>query len=197
MGPHNHAAWDSAKAMGNATLLLASTDGSFQDPACESHKLSEFSVVWYHQGDAIARTALYAGVHLTALRSFAEGGGGVLLSGGALAMVAPLGLEAEIRPQRRKLENYRDPAAIIPVERSHPAFAGLREDNGLIWLSRGGCPAVADFYWGGPAEGMVLANTPRGVERPLVEYPRPREWTRGRLWLALARLRRCGKSSSS
>ena len=170
MGPHNRAAWEAARAMGNATLLLTGAKGTFKDTAGAEHALAEFNVVWYHQGDAIARTALYAGAPLAALHGFAEKGGGVLLSGGALAMVAQLGLETEIRPQRRELENYRDPAAMIPVERSHPAFAGLTEDNGLVWLSRGGCPAVADFYWGGPAEGMVLANTPRGVERPLAEY---------------------------
>ncbi|MFA6245016.1 MAG: hypothetical protein WC655_28995, partial [Candidatus Hydrogenedentales bacterium] len=170
IGPHNRAAWESAKAMGDATLLLAAADGAFNDTAGQPHNLAEFNVVWYHQGDTIRRTSLYGGPHLAALRAFAESGGGVLLSGGALAMVAPLRLEVEIRPQRRELENYRDPAAMVPVERSHPAFVGLQEDNGLVHLSRGGCPAVADFYWGGPAEGMILANTPTGVERPLVEY---------------------------
>ena len=170
MGPHNRGAWEAAQSMGNATLLLTAANGTFKDRAGTDHKLVEFNVVWYHQGDAIARTSLYAGAPLAAVRAFAERGGGVLLSGGALAMVAPLGLETEIRPERRDLENCRDAAAMIPVERSHPAFAGLAEENGLIWLSRGGCRAVADFYWGGPAEGMVLANTPRGVERPLAEY---------------------------
>ncbi|NQT36949.1 MAG: hypothetical protein HQ581_05645, partial [Planctomycetes bacterium] len=29
---------------------------------------------------------------------------------------------------------------------------------------------MADFYWGGPGEGMLLARTPGGVENPLVEY---------------------------
>lgn len=170
IGPHNRAAWESAQAVANTTLLLAGVNGTFEDMAGNSHDLAEFHVIWYHQGDAIARNVLYGGTHLAALRDFAEGGGGILLSGGALAMVAPLRLEPEIRPQRRELENYRDPAAMVPVERSHPVFAGLHADDGLVWLSRGGCPAVADFYWGGPAEGMVLANTPRGVERPLVEY---------------------------
>ncbi len=170
MGPHNRAAWEAAKTIGNATLLLTGANGTFKDTTGADHTLAEFNLVWYHQGDAIRRTALYAGAPLAALRGFAEKGGGVLLSGGALAMVDQLGLEKEIRPQRHDLENYRDPAAMVPVEPSHPAFAGLHEEDGVIWLSRGGCPAVADFYWGGPAEGMVLANTSRGVERPLVEY---------------------------
>lgn len=170
LGPHNRAAWQASAGMGEATLLLAQPDGVFHDAAGAARDLTEFHVVWYHQGDDIAKTGLYAGPHLAALRALAEGGGGLLFSGGALAMVGSLGLEADSRPQRHQLENYRDPAAMIPVERAHPAFAGLLEENGLVWLSRGGCPAVADFYWGAPAEGMVLANTPRGVERPLVEY---------------------------
>ncbi|MDQ1256292.1 MAG: alpha protein, partial [Candidatus Hydrogenedentes bacterium] len=172
MGPHNRAAWEMAKSLGDATLLLllAREQGAFVDMKGVSRDLTEFDVVWHHQGDAIARTSLYAGAGLAAIRRFAENGGGVLLSGGALALVNPLGLETEIRAQRHDLEHYRDPAAMIPVERSHPAFAGLQEEDGLIWLSRGGCTAVADFYWGGPAEGMVLANTPRGVEKPLAEY---------------------------
>jgi len=170
MGPHNRAAWETATTMGEATLLFAGANGAFRDPAGQAHDLAEFDVVWYHQGDAIQRTGLYGGAGLAAVRGFAESGGRILLSGGALALVIPLGLEREMRPQRRDLEKYRDPAAMIPVERSHPVFADLREDDGLIWLSRGGCRAVADFSWGGPAEGMLLANTPDGVQRPLVEY---------------------------
>jgi hypothetical protein len=98
MGPHNRAAWEAARTLGNATLLLTGAKATFTDTAGAEHALAEFNVVWYHQGDAIARTALYAGAPLAALRAYAEKGGGVLLSGGALAMVAPLGLEVEMRP---------------------------------------------------------------------------------------------------
>ncbi|MFP4502693.1 MAG: SUMF1/EgtB/PvdO family nonheme iron enzyme [Candidatus Hydrogenedentota bacterium] len=170
MGPHNRAAWAAAGDWGEATLLLASAEHGFVDTAGDPHGLAGFDVVWYHQGDAIARTPMYRGAPLAAMRAFAKSGGGVLLSGGALAMVAQLGLEPDIRPQRHELGNFRDPAAMAPVEQDHPAFTGLREEDGVVWLSRGGCPAVADFYWGGPGEGMVLANTPAGVQRPLVEY---------------------------
>jgi formylglycine-generating enzyme required for sulfatase activity len=170
MGPHNRAAWESARALGDATLLLAKPESGFVDTAGALRDVMDFDVLWYHQGDAIRRTTLYAGAPLAAIRHFAEGGGGVLLSGGSLAMVAHLGLEGQIRAQRRELENFRDPAAMVPVEHGHPVFVGLREEEGSVWLSRGGCPAVADFYWGGPAEGMVLANTRAGVQKPLVEY---------------------------
>jgi len=170
MGPHNRAAWDVAETLGQATLLLRRPDGSFADASGRVQPLSDFDVLWYHQGDAIARNAMYRGPSIEEIRRFAASGRGVMLSGGALAMVAPLGLETLTRPQRHELGNWRDPAAMVPVETAHPVFEGLQSDAGLIWLSRGGCRAVADFYWGGPTGGMVLAKTPSGPENPLVEY---------------------------
>ena len=170
MGTHDRAAWEIAKALGNATLLLADDSGGFSDISGATRDLGAFEVLWYHQGDNIARNVMYGAPYAGVIRAFAEKGGGVLLTGGALALVDCLGLEKDVRSQRHQLENYRDPAAMKPVERTHPIFAGLEMTDGLIWLSRGGCPAVADFYWGGPGEGMVLGNTPHGTERPLVEY---------------------------
>jgi hypothetical protein len=170
LGPHDRAAWEIARTMGKAALLVPGDAGGFTDPSGQVRELAGFEVVWYHQGDAIRRTVLHGGPSLDAIRRFAVAGGGVLFSGGALAIVDPLELEPHVRTERHELENYRDPAALVPVVRSHPVFAGLSENDGLIWLSNGGCRAVADFYWGGPAEGVVLGNTPAGVEKPLVEY---------------------------
>ncbi|HRX80820.1 MAG TPA: hypothetical protein P5307_17240, partial [Pirellulaceae bacterium] len=170
MRPHNRGAWETAQTLGNTTLLLRQVDGSFADLAGENRRLTDFDVVWYHQGDAIRRTAMYGGPSLVELREFAESGRGVLLSGGALAMVSQLRLEHEMRPQRRDLDKHRDPAGMVLVEQRHPVFEGLEYKEDIIWLSRGGCRAVADFYWGGPGEGMVLATTPDGPQNPLVEY---------------------------
>jgi len=170
MGPHNRAAWETSAELGTATLLLRRTNGSFADTNGAACALQEFDVVWYHQGDAIRRTGIYRDPSLAAVHDYATDGRGVLLSGGALAMVAQLRLETEIRPQRHDLGNYREPAGMVPVETDHPAFEGLTANKGTVWLSRGGCRAVADFYWGGPGEGMILAKTPTGHENPLVEY---------------------------
>lgn len=170
MAPHNRAAWEAAQALGDATLLTDDGAGGFADNSGVLCPLADFDVVWHHQGDSVARTSLHGGPGLAALKQFAQNGGGVLLSGGAVGMMDYLGLEPHVRSQRHDLEQYRDPAFLVPKMPSHPAFAGLQVKNGSIGISNGGCPAVADFYWGGPAEAMVLGNTPAGVERPLVEY---------------------------
>lgn len=170
MGPHNRAAWEVARTLGDAILLTYDGNGGYVDNTGVLCPLSKFDVVWHHQGDSIDRTPLHGGPGLQAIRAFAQEGGGVLFSGGAVGMMDYCGLEPHVRSQRHQLEHHRDPAFLVPEVPSHPAFTGLTETNGHIGLSDGGCPAVADFYWGGPAEGMVLGNTPAGVERPLVEY---------------------------
>lgn len=170
LGPHNRAAWEAAGVLGEATLLAYDGQGGFTDNTGTLCPLTVFDVVWHHQGDDIARTPLHGGPGLQAIRAFAADGGGVLFSGGALAIMDYCGLEPYVRSQRHQLEHYRDPAFLVPEVPDHPAFAGLHETGGRIGLSHGGCPAVADFYWGGPQEGRVLGNSPAGVERPLVEY---------------------------
>ena len=116
MGPHNQAAWQTAVTLGQAALLLRQKNGSFADSSGSARNLSDFDVVWYHQGDAIQRNPMYQGRSLAEIHQFAESGSGVLLSGGALAMVAQLRLETQIRPQRHELGNWRDPAGMAPVE---------------------------------------------------------------------------------
>ncbi len=170
MGPHNRAAWEAAGTLTDATLLFYDGTGGFKDNTGVLCALSSFDAVWHHQGDDIARTPLHGGPGLQAIRAFAAEGGGVLLSGGAVGMMDYCGLEPYVRSQRHQLEHYRDPAFLVPEVPDHPVFAGLDLMDGRIGLSHGGCPAVADFYWGGPQEGRVLGNTPVGVERPLVEY---------------------------
>jgi len=170
-GPETRAAYLLARRLCSARILLRSSKGTFVDAEGKVADLSAFRVVWYHQGDAILRTALYRGRYLSALKRFASSGNGVMLSGGALAMVKQLGLETVVRPLRRELRNYSEPAGIVPVEKKHPAFAGLTFDGkGVAWISERGCKAIADFTWGGPAEGMLLARTPSGIENPLAEY---------------------------
>lgn len=170
MDVHNAAAWEAAQTLTKATLLFYDGKGGFSDSSGARRSLSDFQVVWHHQGDSVRRSPLHGGAGLQAILAFAREGGAVLLSGGAVGMVDYAGLEPDVLVQRHTLEHHRDPAFMIPVIPSHPVFSGLSIESGRIGISEGGCPAVADFYWGGPANAMVLGNTPAGVERPLVEY---------------------------
>lgn len=170
MGEHSLAAWQFLAEQPDTEILFNRDNAGFIDRSGTARELSEFDVVWYHQGDDVRDTALYRGAQRTEILEFMQSGKGVLLSGGALEMVIYFGLEKLIRPQRHYQENWRDPAPLVFVEKTHPVFHGLYTGEEEIPLSRGGCRAVADFYWGGPGEGMVLANSPAGVHRPLVEY---------------------------
>lgn len=170
MGPHSRAAWEFLAEEGQAEILFNHENKSFKDSSGAVRSLDDFDVIWYHQGDDVRDTPLYRGELRAAIANFVKSGKGALLSGGALEMVLYLGLEEHIRPQRHYLENWRDPAPMVIVEKEHPIFQGLPLEPEEIPMSRGGCRAVADFYWGGPGKGMVLANSPAGVHRPLVEY---------------------------
>ena len=148
MGPHNQAAWRTAARLGEATLLLRQKDGSFADSSGHARNMSDFDVLWYHQGDAIERNLMYQGRSLAEIQQFAASGGGVLLSGGALAMVAQLGLETQIRPQRHELDNWRDPAGMVPVEKTHPAFTRPGERCGPRLAEPRGLPCGGRFLLG-------------------------------------------------
>ena len=64
IGPHNRAAWQVAEILGHATLLMRRQDGSFADTSGNERRMSDFDVLWYHQGDAIARNGMYHGPSL-------------------------------------------------------------------------------------------------------------------------------------
>ena len=170
MGLHSRAAWEFLAQEGVGEILFNHENKSFIDSTGTVRPLSDFDVIWYHQGDDVRDTALYRGELRAAITTFIKSGKGALLSGGALEMVLYLGLDEYIRPQRHYLENWRDPAPLVVVEKEPPVFFSLPENLEEVPMSMGGCRAVADFYWGGPGKGMVLANSPAGIHRPLVEY---------------------------
>ena len=173
LAPENQAARRTAERLCKATLLVVSADGQFVDKDGHGVGLDQFDVLWYHKGGSVFRTAIHSGKPLAAVRERVTEGGGLLLTGGALEVISPLRLETGILPQARNMFHPFDretPAGIVPVERDHPAFRGLQPVDGEILVSQFGPRAIADFSWGGPANGMILAKTPHGVENPLVEY---------------------------
>ncbi len=124
-----------------------------------------------HQGDsADQKGPVWAPGTLGALRKFADGGGGLYLSGAAFSMIHKMGVE-RARPRLGPPGNDRSRAAMAPAVSKHPIFRGLAFSGGTVNLSDRGHPAYSDFHGsGGPASGMLLAKAGGGSENPLVEY---------------------------
>ncbi|MGQ9760594.1 MAG: SUMF1/EgtB/PvdO family nonheme iron enzyme [Thermogutta sp.] len=144
----------------------------FLDDQGHSVALSQFNVIWYHQGDYVNLPAdLQNPGTLEGLRSFVAEGKGLFLSGVAAHLVVDLGLEtAPMRTVKPGQDRYR--AALIPVVKDHPIFVNLPLSVAdEVFFTSGGYPAFADFYRsGGPTTGRLLARAKSADENPLVEY---------------------------
>ncbi len=169
LGPEGQAAWALAAKEHKATLVAVAAPGKFTEEKGQNLALNRFAVLWYHQGDGVEQQPpVYDQKTLDALRKFVEEGGGLYLSGAALAMVHWLRIEP-INPRLGGPGNDSSPAGLIAVETRHPVFCGL--PDGHVPLSDKGYPAFSDFHGaGGPSKGMLLARSPGSSENPLAEY---------------------------
>jgi hypothetical protein len=80
--PHNAAALEFARSVGEVTRLGAASEGCWRDADNRLRASEQFDVVWFHQGDdpAAAHLGRAGGADLLA---WLEGGGALLLSGAA------------------------------------------------------------------------------------------------------------------
>ena len=181
-GPEAKAARQLAEKLTEATPVIIGQGGTFRDDDGQETTLSQFGVLWYHQGDSAERTTLHDVVGIKALKAYVADGGGLFLSGAALAMVHDFGIES-IRPRISGGGQDGYQASIIPVETAHPIFGGLDFEgiftgSRILNVTEHGYPAFSDFYGsGGPKNGMLLARANAGNENPLVEY----EFGKGRI----------------
>ena len=170
LGPEARAAYDLASKQHGAALLRVTGDGTFAGASGKPANLSDFRVIWYHQGDSTVRNSnIYGGKTLRALQDYVKRGGGLYLSGAALAMVNVLGVEP-ISPRVGGPGKDTSPAGLVPVRTKHPIFAGLAFAGRTVHMSNAGHPAYADFHGSGGPSGMLLARSSGGGENPLVEY---------------------------
>lgn len=127
------------------------------------------AVLWWHSESLSVPTTMRAERTLAHLQAWIEQGGGLLLSGTALAYVADMGLEAN----RPRVGPPGEDTVVAMVDPSpapeHPIYAGFEE--GPIPVASAGHPAFADFYPGRCEAGRVIGDAPGGAgEQPLVEY---------------------------
>ncbi|MBN1345211.1 MAG: hypothetical protein JXQ73_21130, partial [Phycisphaerae bacterium] len=168
----SHTACELARKLTSATVIQPTTDGKFVNPSGVQVTLDRFRVIWCHQPDSIPTpNPINQPRIVQSLKQYVAGGRGLLLSGGAAALVVPLNVDT-IRAPSIKSHDDRAQAGLIPLAPKHPAFQNLDLDRGVLWMSNAAYPAFAAFHpTSTPAKGMRLANTPGGPEIPLVEYP--------------------------
>ncbi len=171
LGGEGKAAFQLANKLAAAALVTVGERGTFVDQGGKEVSLDRFDVLWIHQGDSTDLTGpIHDPARLESLRKYVSDGGGLFLSGAALAMTHALGVEP-IATRLGGPGQDANPATLVPVVQSHPIFKGMGSQGRPIPVSDAGFPAFSDFHAsGGPAGGMLLARTPGGSENPLVDY---------------------------
>ncbi len=164
LGPEGKAAFRLGNELATTALVTVAQDG-------KELSLDHFDVLWLHQGDSSDLTGpIHHPATIKTLREYVSNGGGLYLSGAALAIVHALGVEP-IAPRLGGPGQDASPATLVPVVQSHPVFKGIGSPGRPIRISDAGFPAFSDFHAsGGPVGGMLLARTPGGSENPMVEY---------------------------
>ncbi len=184
LGDEERAAWELARKLDDATLVIARGGGQFQSSDGKGVELGAFRTIWYHQGSTTERIAVIRDeTTIKSLRDYAAAGNGLLLSGAAFELVHELGIEP-CKPRLGGPGDDRYVAGIVPAVPSHPVLEGLKVTGVDLDPSVGGNPRVAsvaindrgfsafaDFAGtGGPKAGMVIARASATDENPLVEY---------------------------
>ncbi|MCX7597592.1 MAG: hypothetical protein N2512_01805, partial [Armatimonadetes bacterium] len=168
-GTHNAAALAWAQTVGEVTRLRPVGDGSWQAIGGRLMAPEEFDLVWYHQGDSAS--LMLSRANVSDLLDYLQGGGAILLSGAAGALLHQMGVE-KTTPRVLGPANFGYVSGIVVRQehRSHPIFAGLDTYRPILLTSYGG-NALADYYGTDGPRGALLADGNAGVgERPLVEY---------------------------
>jgi len=172
LGKESEAALRWCQTLQNCQPVYLEGPERFVDEQNQSVRLTQFAVVWCHQGDLATLPAdLQNPGTLESFRSFVAEGGGLFLSGVAARLIVELGAEtASMRTVSAGHDSFQ--AALIPIVKNHPIFASLPvTPSGAVFFTSGGYPAVADFYRSPrPLAGRLLARASYADENPLVEY---------------------------
>lgn len=170
MPPRNAAAWAFAVTQGAVTRIAPTASGAWLAADGRPYALEEFDVIWCHEGDNPGAWGAMP-ASLADLAAYLEGGGAVLLSGAAGALLHAMGVEPTApRVLGPTSAPYASGLVVPAAHHSHPVFEGLDTSGPIILTSLGG-NALADFYATEGPHGELLADGNAGLgERPLVEY---------------------------
>jgi len=154
-----------------ATIIMPGANGRFVDRHGHEVLLENLGTIWCHDSDTAQPEApAFDPQTLEALRRFVADGRGLWLSGGAVSLLEPLGLDT-LRASPVRTAQDSATAGLIPPADGHPVFHGLDLDLGVLWMSNAVFPSFAEFrLMSKPARGMILAHCPGEPNCPLVEY---------------------------
>ncbi|MFB6126152.1 MAG: glycoside hydrolase family 32 protein [Halolamina sp.] len=139
--------------------------------------LASYDVLWWHAERPLADLAVDTGALGTAVQSYLDAGGSLLLTGRALAAVEPLGVDP-IGPDVVDTARLDRERGLLPraIHDDHPVFEGF--DDRVPLAGDGEAVAVARYEGVLPERGDVLAATYRG-EDPHYRRKALIEWDRG------------------
>lgn len=133
-----------------------------QEAASSGFSTDAVDVVWWHASRLPEEAAARAG---DPIRAFVADGGGLLLTGGALAAVTPLGVDP-VPPDVGGADAVSEATglSVKALFVDHPAFEGFDADDGRLHTCEPDERAVAAYDAVLPERGDVLASTICGDE---------------------------------
>jgi len=162
-GPGEAAARALATGTLGAQVLTPTADGALNIRA-------DVRALWWHCEQWPLPAPMDAPGTEQALLDWLGRGGGLFLSGTALAYVVPLGLESASPRVGPTAGEDATISGVVPNPPDHPIYAGF-EPGQPIRLNSGGYPPFADFYPGGSSAANEIGKAYGGTtEAPLVEY---------------------------
>lgn len=138
------------------TGVVALRDGR----AVELNRDYDFLLV-YQGDDIVQNSALFSESTVSSVRAFYEshGRGGLLLLGGAVALVKPLGLAPEFKSKPLTFGEDRAQLGIAPTNPESAVFSGRVDGypDANYWMTNAAFPAFASVSYGASPEGTLGA----------------------------------------
>lgn len=133
--------------------------------------LHAYDAIVVYQGDEIVQTtSLFSDAVVKQLAEFCESSPerGVVLAGGAAALLESLGYGTEQKLAPMTFGEDRAQSGVIPLDPNAKLFDGVDLDRGVVWITNAGFPAFASFSTMGPNVATYAACPIEGEQNPLM-----------------------------
>ncbi|MCL2744492.1 MAG: SUMF1/EgtB/PvdO family nonheme iron enzyme [Planctomycetaceae bacterium] len=125
-------------------------------------------ILWFHLSSSTVEDPRFKSeTFVSAVKTFVENGGGLLLTGYAAVFLNSLGLDT-ITTKPVTFGDDRDQSGVKPLAPTHPIFTELDFERDVFWLSNVAYPAYAQFQW---TKGTNLGVNTERTNVPHLEYP--------------------------